>query len=700
MKFIADLHVHSKYSRATAKNLDLENLYIAAQLKGVSVVGTGDFTHPEWFAEIKEKLEQDGSGLFRLKKSLEHSCDEKVPKECRSTVRFMLQAEISNIYKKNGLTRKNHNLVYLPDLKTADRFNEKLDKIGNITSDGRPILGLDARNLLELVLEVTDEGFFIPAHIWTPWFSLLGSKSGFDSVEECFEDLTPHIFAVETGLSSDPAMNWRVSHLDGLTLVSNSDAHSPMKLGREANIFQTELSFPHIRSALDSGDPGQFLGTVEFFPQEGKYHLDGHRKCGVRLEPEKTRRHGDLCPVCEKALTLGVLYRVEALADRAVGESPERTHPFHSLISLVDILSEIHGVGPASKKINQLYLKLLDTLGPELKILKDLPLETIETASMPLLTEAVRRMRAGSVDISAGFDGQYGRISLFRSGEKETLMGQAALFNMPAPPKTTPEKRIIPPPEAQDSPKRPKKRKSPVIFTDAAAAKLNDAQQSAVMHGKGPLLIVAGPGTGKTLTLTRRISHLIKSGACAPDQALAVTFTHKAAREMRQRLTAILGPGHPLPLVATFHALCHRLLAEMFPRDPYILIDEVHRRLVLRDAILWVSAQKAVVSEKIKELDRRIMLAKQQMMGPEEFAPASPEDQNGVFQQVYAAYQHLLSIQKLMDFDDLIFKVVQRVESDPSTYRGYRERYTHLFVDEYQDVNRCQYHLVRSLAPP
>ena len=352
MEFIADLHVHSKYSRATAKNLDLENLYIAAQLKGVTVVGTGDFTYPAWFSEICEKLEPAEPGLFKLKKDYAKYCDQDIPQSCRNKVRFILTTEISNIYKKNNKTRKNHNLVLLPDLAAVKKFNVKLDNIGNIKSDGRPILGLDARNLLEIMLETSERGFFIPAHIWTPWFSLLGSKSGFDSVEECFEDLTPHIFAVETGLSSDPPMNWRVSGLDGLTLVSNSDAHSPMNVGREANLFNTALSFADIKSALKTGDPEKFLGTFEFYPEEGKYHLDGHRNCAVRLWPQKTMSYDGKCPVCGKGLTLGVLYRVQELADRAEDAKPHNRHAYHSIIQLAEILSEILRVGPKSKKIS------------------------------------------------------------------------------------------------------------------------------------------------------------------------------------------------------------------------------------------------------------------------------------------------------------------------------------------------------------
>ena len=426
MKFIADLHVHSKYSRATARNLDLENMYIAAQLKGITVVGTGDFTHPGWFSEIREKLIPAEEGLYKLRKEIAGECDKNVPLSCRGKVRFVLVSEISNIYKKNDKTRKNHNLVFAPNLNIADRFNAKLDKIGNIRSDGRPILGLDAKNLFEILLETSDQAFLIPAHIWTPWFSVLGSKSGFDSIEECFEDLTPHIFAAETGLSSDPPMNWRVTSLDNLTLVSNSDAHSPQKLGREANIFDTALSYSAIRNALKTGDPKQFLGTFEFYPEEGKYHLDGHRKCNVCLWPEKTIKNKGICPVCGKPLTIGVLSRVEELADRPDKEKPEKTHPYYSIVPLTDILSEILQVGPKSKKVQRNYNAALTKLGSEFAILYDLKPEVIETAGIPLLGEAIRRMRNKTIEISPGYDGEFGRVKIFSEDERDNLRGSAS----------------------------------------------------------------------------------------------------------------------------------------------------------------------------------------------------------------------------------------------------------------------------------
>ncbi len=419
MKFIADLHVHSRFSRATSKNLDLEHLYVSAQLKGITVVATGDITHPEWFKEVSEKLEPAEPGLYRLKKNIEKNCDEQVPLSCRSKVRFVLNSEISSIYKKTGKTRKNHNLVFLPNLTVAASFNRKLAKIGNIVSDGRPILGLDARNLLEILLETSDQAFLVPAHIWTPWFSLLGSKSGFDSLEDCFDDLSNQIFAVETGLSSNPVMNWRVSFLDGLTLISNSDAHSPDKLGREANIFNTNLSYSAIKKALQYRDARTFLGTYEFYPEEGKYYLDGHRNCSVRFSPEMTLIFGGNCPVCKKPLTIGVLNRIEEICDRKEGEKPQNTSPFYSIIPLKEIISEILKVGSNSKKVLQHYQHCLHVLGSELAILDLITLSDIESAGIPMLKEAVKKMREGNIHIVPGYDGEFGKIKIFTENEKK-----------------------------------------------------------------------------------------------------------------------------------------------------------------------------------------------------------------------------------------------------------------------------------------
>ena len=419
MRFIADFHIHSHFSRSTAKNLNLENIYIASQLKGITVVGTGDFTHPGWFAEIKEKLIPAEPGLFKLKNNIAKMCDQRVPLSCRGKVRFILVSEISNIYKKNKKTRKNHNLVFLSNFKLVEKFNVKLDKIGNIKSDGRPILGLDARDLLEILLETSDRAFLIPAHIWTPWFSLLGSKSGFDSVEECFEDLSSYIFAVETGLSSDPAMNRKVSFLDGLTLVSNSDAHSPLKIGREANILNTKLSYSSIKKTIKKGDPESFIGTYEFYPEEGKYYIDGHRKCNISFWPEQTRKCDGKCPVCGKPLTLGVLYRVEELSDRQEAKQTEKTQPFFNIIPLTEILSDVLGIGSGSKKVMRNYMTLIKKLGPELTILHDKEKEEINSVGVPLLGEAILRMRQNKIVLSPGYDGVFGKIKIFNHQERK-----------------------------------------------------------------------------------------------------------------------------------------------------------------------------------------------------------------------------------------------------------------------------------------
>ncbi len=710
MNFIADLHVHSKYSRATAKNLDLENLYIAAQLKGITVVGTGDFTYPQWFEEIQQKLVPAEQGLFRLKDELANECDQQVPRSCRGTVRFILATEISNIYKKNEKTRKNHNLVLVPDLDIAERFSVKLDNIGNIKSDGRPILGLDARDLLETLLGTSDQAILIPAHIWTPWFSMLGSKSGFDSVEECFEDLTPHIFAVETGLSSDPPMNWRVSALDGLTLVSNSDAHSPLNLGREANLFNTELSYAAMRAALNSGDPGHFLGTFEFYPEEGKYHLDGHRKCKVCLRPEKTISHEGKCPQCGKPLTLGVLYRVEQLADRPHGNKPEKHHPYHSIIPLVDILSEIFRVGPKSKKVSQAYFSALDKLGSELNILHYLEPQEIDTAGMPLLGEAVRRMRQKNIEVNPGYDGEYGKVKIFTDDERQQILGQQSLFAVTAgaasgerKPYQKPaisRKTAEPVPADQQKTARPNLQKK--AETANSLAQLNNNQRRAVEHPGGPLMIVAGPGTGKTRTLTHRIAYLIRQRNVAPRNILAVTFTNKAAEEMRLRLQDLLGDDRQMPFVATFHGLCLNVLNELTPPDNIIIADDDDRKKLLSEAIKIVTKKGSRIAQKPRAVLKLIVDAKQHIMDPEDVLNASIDhlkSENQLFAKIYRTYQDLLSIQGLNDYEDLIFKVVRRFESDPKVCRVYQDRFKHIFVDEYQDLNQGQYRIIRALAP-
>ena len=344
MFFYADLHIHSKYSRATSKSCNLEELAVWAQKKGLSVISTGDFTHPAWFNEIKEKLVPAESGVFKLKDDIEKHIFKN-----NYHLRFLLSVEISTIYKKGERTRKVHHIIFVPDFKSAENLRQKLSVVGNIVSDGRPILGLDSRDLLEMTLESGEGSYIVPAHIWTPWFSVLGSRSGFDSISDCYADLADYIFAVETGLSSDPEMNWRVSNLDKYRLISNSDAHSPSKLAREATVFDTDSDYFSIRKALKTGKG--YVGTVEFFPEEGKYHEDGHRKCNVCLSPAETIKLNGICPVCNKPLTIGVMHRVNELADRKGKDFtiPKTAGKVFSLVPLQEILSEIMQVGDSSK---------------------------------------------------------------------------------------------------------------------------------------------------------------------------------------------------------------------------------------------------------------------------------------------------------------------------------------------------------------
>ncbi len=702
MKFIADLHIHSKFSIATAKNLDLENLYIAAQLKGISVIGTGDFTHPGWFAEIKEKLVPAEQGLFKLREDIAEICDQEVPVLCRSKVRFILSCEISNIHKKDGKVRKNHNLIFMPDFKKAENFNKKLDKIGNIKSDGRPILGLDAKNLLEIMLDTSDTAFFIPAHIWTPWFSIMGSKSGFDSIKECFEDLTPHIFAVETGLSSDPPMNWRVSALDNLTLVSNSDAHSPMKLGREANLFNTNLSYNDIRSAIENGDKKRFLGTIEFFPQEGKYHLDGHRKCNIRFTPKESIKNKGICPVCRKPLTLGVLNRVEELADRPKNSYPKQKSPFYSIIPLTEILSEILKVGAGSKRVKQKYNNLLEKLGPELKILLEVKNESLERSEVPLLAEAIKRMRTKKITLLPGYDGEFGKVKIFTQQEREKLSKQQSLFAFKALEKGKDKKEVNikkkhkkEEQKERTGPKTKNKRDEDILSA------LNKDQKKAVLHKKGPLMIIAGPGTGKTRTLTHRIAYLIKEKKVSPENILAVTFTNKAAVEMRKRLKVLIKENIKFPLIATFHSLCFKIMQEQDDIPKMSVADDDDRRALILDVIKNIKKQGININENPKAILNKIASAKQQILGPDDdLKDIAGERNTEIFALFYRAYQKLLSLQKKCDFEDLIYLVVKLLENNDRINIIYKKKFRFVFVDEYQDINHGQYRIIKALATP
>ncbi|MEK9152440.1 MAG: endonuclease Q family protein [Patescibacteria group bacterium] len=431
MRHITDLHIHSKFSRACSKNLMLSNLAAWARIKGIDILGTSDFTHPGWFAEIESKLEPAEPGLFRLKREFEPedgagNYEPAPPTRGTRPVRFILTSELSCIYKKNGKTRRIHILVVMPSLEAVRTFTAALAGRGcNLRADGRPILGLEGKEVLRLALEAEPRALVIPAHAWTPWFSVFGSESGFDSLEECFEELTPHIHAIETGLSSDPAMNWRLSKLDNIMLVSNSDAHGLDNLGREANAFDLdEPSFDALADVLRHRDRKRFLYTIEFFPEEGKYHVDGHRACDFRCLPEETKRRGGICPKCGKPLTRGVLGRVHALADRPEGHRPDQAVPFRSTVPLEEVIADVLGKTPAAKAVFSLYKDLLAQVGPEFDVLLDADLDAISAASGERIAEAIRRVRAGRVTVAPGYDGVFGTVKVFadrRTAQKKLL---------------------------------------------------------------------------------------------------------------------------------------------------------------------------------------------------------------------------------------------------------------------------------------
>ena len=429
MQFICDFHIHSKYSRATAKDADIENFAKWARIKGVDVLGAGDFTHPQWFKELKEKLEPAEEGLFKLKS--------ETPARQASQLagvaggRFILTTEISSIYSKGNKTRKIHNIIFAPSFDVVEKINTHLGWIGNLKSDGRPILGLDAKELAKIVLGISADCMIIPAHAWTPWFSIFGSNSGFDSIEECFEEYTKDIFAIETGLSSDPEMNWRWSKLDSITLISNSDAHSPSKIGREANIFAGDkISYNLIRDAIKREGELKLIKTIEFFPEEGKYHWDGHRNCEIVLSPEESLKYNNLCPTCGRPLTIGVMNRVCRLADRKQGERPINAIPFERLIPLEEIIADVLDVGTATKAVQEHYKNLIRVFGNEFKILREIRKSDIASASTPEIAEGIERVRQGKISIRPGYDGEYGKISIFGDGEErpKTKGEQATLF--------------------------------------------------------------------------------------------------------------------------------------------------------------------------------------------------------------------------------------------------------------------------------
>jgi DNA helicase-2/ATP-dependent DNA helicase PcrA len=695
--FHADTHIHSRFSRACSKDCDVRNIAWWARRKGITVVGTGDFTHPAWAEELKASLTPAEPGLFKLREDLQTQLRRETPPSCDRPVRFMLSVEISTIYRRDDRTRKVHHLLYAPTFDAADRITAALSKIGNLASDGRPILGLDSRDLLEITLNGGPGCYLVPAHVWTPWFAVLGSKSGFDSVAECYADLSDHVFAIETGLSSDPPMNWMCSVLDSYRLVSNSDAHSPPMLGREATTFSTGLDYFEIADALRTGQG--LAGTIEFYPEEGKYHLDGHRKCGVRLEPEQTRDFAGICPECDKPLTVGVLHRVAELADRPIGYKPPHAPVSTNLIRLPEIIGEIMSVGPRSKRVAAEVGRLVTALGPEIEILTDVPIDELTRIGGALLGEAVSRLRRGEVIREAGFDGEYGTIRLMRP---EDVAQPAALFDIPAPQpaerskdlnsarlaplltsrqESTTGKRTpaTPSPAADPSP--------PTADPLTALLARLDPQQRAAATMSGPVLIVAGPGTGKTRTLTHRIAYLIASGRVRASQCLAITFTRRAAEEMRERLAAVAGPDSRQLTVTTFHGLGLQILRENHELaglgPQFKVADEAAALAVATELAGSATAGQRMLAE--AAADRTFLAGKTPYGGAR------------------ADFQAALRARGLVDFDSLVELPVALLSREAGLRAALRDRWPSISVDEYQDINEPQYALLRQLtagSPP
>ncbi len=626
MKFLADLHVHSRFSRATSKALTISELGKGAAKKGIKVLGTGDFTHPHWSKELEENLAPAEPGLMRLK-------DQDIG------VRFLLTSEISTIYKQGDTVRKVHHLISAPTMDAVHKISASLAQKGNIISDGRPILGITSRDLLEIVLEADANAFLIPAHIWTPWFSALGSKSGFDSIKECYGDLEPHIFAVETGLSSDPPMNWQVSSLDRYHLISNSDAHSAGKIGREATIFDTTLDYFSILNALKTGRG--LSGTVEFFPEEGKYHLDGHRECGVVLTPEETKRVGGICPVCGKKITVGVLNRVKALSDREKGKLPDRARPFYSLIPLAEILGEIMRVGPTSKKVTSSYDRLILSLGGELPLLLDADLDEIKEVAGDILALAISKMRKHDVKKEPGFDGKFGKVKVFHDLEMKGLFKDMGLpFDIPQ--KRAPLTKVV----VQKEDRK-------------ASLKLNKNQTHAVGFGQGHLIVKAGPGTGKTRALVERIRDLLQQGI-DPRRILAITFTTKAAQEIKDRLD-IVGVD-----IYTFHALAAKILHEAgtifeIADEPLLVRRAMNKgigdpKTFVSNMILHLATQQGIEQQEQKELDA-------------------------------------LRRENLYPFECLIMEAIRTMDASI-----FLPPWDYVMVDEFQDINPVQYYFLKAIG--
>ncbi|WP_294150167.1 UvrD-helicase domain-containing protein [uncultured Clostridium sp.] len=729
--YIADLHIHSRYSRATSHDCTPEALELWARKKGIRLLGTGDFTHPAWRAELKEKLVPAEEGLYTLKEEYrihDNGADDS------QAVRFVVTGEISSIYKQGERVRKVHSLLLLPNLEAAELLSARLEQIGNIHSDGRPILGLPCRDLLEIMLEVCPDAVYVPAHIWTPHFSMFGAFSGFDTIEECFGDLTPHIHALETGLSSDPPMNWRLSALDSYQLISNSDAHSPSKLGREANLLDTDLNYPSLVKAIETGDG--LRGTIEFFPEEGKYHLDGHRKCHLCLSPAETIKYGGKCPVCGKKLTIGVSHRVEELADRAEGYVRPAGKVFESLVPLPEVIAASTGRTAASVRVQRQYQEMLSKLGNEFSILREVPQEDIKLAAGTMIAEGISRLRRGNVLRNPGFDGEYGTIQLFEPWELENVDGQISLFlppreNLAATVGDLKEKRTTDgaitnkmaagetaayetaadeSAEMDSDTGNAVKETAAAVELDCPESKnffldhLNEKQREAAVIPARAIAVTAGPGTGKTGTLTSRIGYLLEERGVKPSEITAVTFTNKASSELRERLEKQAGGKRITRLlrVGTFHGLCLELLKKQgfnrIPAPEEMLLEtaaDIVREYNLNIPPSGFLRQLSLKKSRMELCDpagERTSAATAEGAGnPASTGENSSED---TFHEAAQEYQKRLTAEGACDFDDLLLETLKLLKTEQKNEIR-KQHFNYLLVDEFQDVNPVQLELIR-----
>lgn len=749
---IADLHIHSRYSRATSRDCTPETLDLWARRKGIGIVGTGDFTHPAWRQELQEKLRPAGGGLYVLKD--EYRIADSGAADILQP-HFVITGEISSIYKKYDKVRKVHSLILIPGLEEAEIISRKLEAIGNIHSDGRPILGLDCHDLLEILLELCPEAVYVPAHIWTPHFSLFGAFSGFNSVEECFGDLSSHIHAMETGLSSDPPMNWRVSALDRYQLISNSDAHSPAKLGREASLLDIPLSYEALKNAIETGNG--LAGTIEFFPEEGKYHFDGHRKCDICLSPSETEKYGGICPVCGRRLTIGVSHRIEQMADRSEGYIKRGAPAYESLVPLPEIIAASVGYSSASAKVQREYQVMLKKLGPEFPILREIPLEEIRSVSGILISEGIGRLRQGTVTRIPGFDGRYGIIRLFTPEDLDQLNGQLSLFSgeeaLPGNPSadSNPKQNADSVHKSENRPSgQPQNNSTSVLPTEDQQAEqpyplqsgtenlrsgnrkplshslANERQRCAIEAIGRVTVVTAGPGTGKTYTLVSHILHLLEIRRVKPSCITAVTFTNQAAEEMRERIQKQIGKSTATRRlqIGTFHSIAWKFLMENGV-EASLAGETVTRDLA--ESIIKTLGLNISVTRFLNEFSRyktRTFLysseetsgltdcstAQQQPLMPDMDAMGIMSDtakDNGAedaderlsadkLAGAFATYQNALQEYHVMDFDDILIEACRIASDKPAENKTDAGHFTYLMVDEFQDISPLEYRLMKA----